>query len=202
MPAWPPDRPTRRGCWAADRARHCHRGGEAGGGRALGLDRPDRQPRASPRSRPTRASWPTVPAAGRTLFGDNCAVCHGRDAKGGQGLPQPHHGRRGCGAVRPRRLPRPSASGINSAHPDSRSLPDARLRTRPRPRARRYRERRRLCAQPVGSRSQAQAGRQRSRPARSCSPRTARSATVPDAKGQDRGRCAQPDRPVLDAWRR
>src|SRR5215831_15150006 len=28
-----------------------------------------------------------VRQTGRTLFGDNCAVCHGRDAKGGKGFP-------------------------------------------------------------------------------------------------------------------
>src|SRR5215510_7664287 len=28
-----------------------------------------------------------VRQTGRTLFGDNCAVCHGRDARGGKGFP-------------------------------------------------------------------------------------------------------------------
>src|SRR5262249_32185304 len=28
-----------------------------------------------------------VRQTGRTLFGDNCAACHGRDAKGGRGFP-------------------------------------------------------------------------------------------------------------------
>ena len=33
-----------------------------------------------------------VRQTGRTLFGDNCAACHGLDAKGGNGFPEPHDG--------------------------------------------------------------------------------------------------------------
>ena len=45
--------------------------------------------RATPRSRPIRSDG-DVREAGRSLFGDNCAACHGMNGTGRPGLPRPH----------------------------------------------------------------------------------------------------------------
>ena len=60
-----------------------------------------------------------VREAGRALFGDNCSVCHGRDARAARAFPTSRR-RRGCGAARPRRSPRPSASASTRPIPKSR----------------------------------------------------------------------------------
>jgi cytochrome c oxidase cbb3-type subunit 3 len=68
-----------------------------------------------------------VRETGRTLFGDNCAVCHGREAKGGRGFPNLTTPR-GCGADR-RGDRRDHPVGINSPIRRPR-LADAGLRPR------------------------------------------------------------------------
>ena len=61
-----------------------------------------------------------VRQTGRTLFGDNCAVCHGRDAKGGQGFPSLTTAAWLWGGS-PEGIAETIRVGINSAHPNSRN---------------------------------------------------------------------------------
>ena len=61
-----------------------------------------------------------VRQTGRTLFGDNCAVCHGRSAKGGNGFPNLVSGSWLWGGT-PEAIAETIRVGINSAHPDSRA---------------------------------------------------------------------------------
>jgi cytochrome c oxidase cbb3-type subunit III len=61
-----------------------------------------------------------VRSAGRTLFGDNCAVCHGRDAKGGHGFPNLTTASWLWGGS-PEAVAETIRVGINSAHPNSRN---------------------------------------------------------------------------------
>lgn len=61
-----------------------------------------------------------VRQTGRTLFGDNCAVCHGRDAKGGPGFPNLTTGSWLWGGS-PAEIAETIRVGINSPHPKSRN---------------------------------------------------------------------------------
>ena len=61
----------------------------------------------------------TVRQTGRTLFGDNCAVCHGTDAKGGRGFPNLTTASWMWGGD-PQAIAETIRVGINSAHPKSR----------------------------------------------------------------------------------
>jgi cytochrome c oxidase cbb3-type subunit 3 len=61
----------------------------------------------------------TVRATGRTLFGDNCAACHGRDARGGKGFPNLTTNAWLWGGS-PEAMAETIRVGINSSHPDSR----------------------------------------------------------------------------------
>jgi len=56
---------------------------------------------------------------GRTLFGDNCAACHGRNAQGGKGFPILTTSSWLWGGD-PATIAETIRVGINSAHPDSR----------------------------------------------------------------------------------
>ena len=60
-----------------------------------------------------------VERVGRALFGDNCAACHGRDAKGGKGFPNLTT-RAWLWGGSPEAIAETIRVGINSAHPDSR----------------------------------------------------------------------------------
>ena len=60
-----------------------------------------------------------VRQTGRTLFGDNCAACHGFDAKGGPGFPNLTTSSWLWGGD-PAAIEETIRVGINSAHPDSR----------------------------------------------------------------------------------
>lgn len=60
-----------------------------------------------------------VRQTGRTLFGDNCAACHGRDARGGRGFPNLTTDAWLWGGA-PDAIAETIRVGINSAHPDSR----------------------------------------------------------------------------------
>src|SRR5215468_682967 len=60
-----------------------------------------------------------VRQTGRTLFGDNCAVCHGRDAKGGRGFPN-LTGTSWLWGGSPEAIAETIRVGINSTNPDSR----------------------------------------------------------------------------------
>jgi cytochrome c oxidase cbb3-type subunit 3 len=61
----------------------------------------------------------TVRRTGRQLFGDNCAACHGRDAKGGSNFPDLTDDDWLWGGG-PDAIERTLKVGINTAHPDSR----------------------------------------------------------------------------------
>jgi cytochrome c oxidase cbb3-type subunit 3 len=61
-----------------------------------------------------------VRQTGRTLFGDKCAVCHGRDARGGKGFPNLTTSSWLWGGA-PDVIAETIRVGINSAHPDSRT---------------------------------------------------------------------------------
>lgn len=60
-----------------------------------------------------------VDEAGQTLFGDNCAVCHGTDAQGGRGFPDLTAGAWLWGGS-PEAIYETLRVGINSTHPDTR----------------------------------------------------------------------------------
>ena len=60
----------------------------------------------------------TVREAGRSLFGDNCAVCHGQNARGGPGFPDLT--RSSLWGSSPEAIAETIRLGINSAHKDSR----------------------------------------------------------------------------------
>jgi cytochrome c oxidase cbb3-type subunit 3 len=59
-----------------------------------------------------------VRETGHTLFGNNCAACHGRDAKGGPGFPNLTTSSWLWGGT-PEQIFNTIRVGINSAHPDS-----------------------------------------------------------------------------------
>src|SRR5262249_11672128 len=61
-----------------------------------------------------------VRQTGHTLFGDNCAVCHGRDARGGKGFPDLRTASWLWGGS-PEAIAETIRVGINSAHPESRN---------------------------------------------------------------------------------
>jgi cytochrome c oxidase cbb3-type subunit 3 len=60
-----------------------------------------------------------VRETGRTLFGDNCAACHGRNAMGGKGFPNLTTQSWLWGGT-PESIAETIRVGINSAHPESR----------------------------------------------------------------------------------
>jgi cytochrome c oxidase cbb3-type subunit 3 len=61
-----------------------------------------------------------VRETGRTLFGDNCAACHGRDAQGGKGFPNLTTQSWLWGGT-PEAIAETIRVGINSAHPETRT---------------------------------------------------------------------------------
>jgi cytochrome c oxidase cbb3-type subunit 3 len=61
-----------------------------------------------------------VRQTGHTLFGDNCAACHGRDAKGGKGFPNLTTDSWLWGGT-PDKIAETIRVGINSTNPDSRT---------------------------------------------------------------------------------
>lgn len=61
-----------------------------------------------------------VRQTGRALFGDNCAACHGREAKGGKGFPSLTTNSWLWGGA-PETIAETIRVGINSAHPDTRN---------------------------------------------------------------------------------
>jgi cytochrome c oxidase cbb3-type subunit 3 len=65
------------------------------------------------------AMMQTVRSAGSQLFGDNCAACHGRDARGRAGYPDLTDGDWLWGGG-PEAIEQTMRIGINASHPDSR----------------------------------------------------------------------------------
>jgi cytochrome c oxidase cbb3-type subunit 3 len=67
-----------------------------------------------------------VRQTGHTLFGDNCAACHGLNAEGGKGFPELRSAAAGIWGRDPETIFETIRVGINSAHPKSRisQMPD------------------------------------------------------------------------------
>ena len=182
MPAWPLGVDLHQGPAGHRPAHHRHRSRS----KQATLDRAawtrsDRNARAIGDIKPIRSLMTTVRQTGRTLFGDNCAACHGRDAKGGKGFPNLTR-RPGCGAAIRKRSPRPSASAsiraIRTAA-SRRCPPSAATGCCSAPRSR--------TSSPMSSRcpirqQRARFRRQRSRPARRSSPPTAPPVTATTAR--------------------
>ena len=92
MPAWPLGTTYTKGL-LGHRPAHDGRGvAQAGGARARGLDASGSRRRAIAEIQTDPQLMTIVRQTGRTLFGDNCAACHGRRRQGRQGLSQPHDG--------------------------------------------------------------------------------------------------------------
>ena len=68
-----------------------------------------------------------VRQTGRTLFGDNCAACHGSNAKGGKGYPNLTTASWLWGGD-PENIAETIRVGINSAHPQEQGVANAGLR--------------------------------------------------------------------------
>lgn len=104
----------------------------------LGIDQQQRVERQVAEARHERSAWTDpimsmswaeieadealmkhVRETGHRLFGDNCAACHGADAKGGFGYPDLTDGDWLWGGG-PDRIARTLTVGVNSAHPESR----------------------------------------------------------------------------------
>lgn len=86
MPAWPLGVTFTKGLLGAnDRAAVTRAVQEAASGRAAWMKLVEAESYRSIETNP--ALMQSVRQTGRTLFGDNCAVCHGFDAKGGKGYP-------------------------------------------------------------------------------------------------------------------
>ena len=119
MPAWPLGTTYTKGLLGIDQRDHRPRIAES-------------RPRSNARSghkrietesfsrfRPTRKLMTIVRQTGRTLFGDNCAACHGLDAKGGKGFPNLTTGSWLWGGD-PETIAETIRVGINSTHPNTR----------------------------------------------------------------------------------
>ena len=91
-----------------------------------------------------------VRQTGRTLFGDNCAACHGSNAQGGHGFPNLTTASWLWGGD-PESIAETIRVGINSAHPQTRSIADDGVRARSAAEEGRSRQRRDLRAQPFRS---------------------------------------------------
>ena len=118
MPTWPLRHDLHQGPARTRPARHRREsaeGGRAGSCALVG--------RIAAAERPGDPGDPRLMASvrknGRTLFGDNCAACHGREARGGQGFPDSDD-RYWLWGGDPETVAETIRVGINSAHPDTR----------------------------------------------------------------------------------
>jgi len=119
MPAWPLGTTYTRGLLGVDqRTTVAESLQQAALDRAAWVNRIENSSFAEIQSDPHLME--TVRQTGRTLFGDKCAVCHGRDAKGGKGFPNLTTSSWLWGGT-PEAIAETIRVGINSAHPDSRT---------------------------------------------------------------------------------
>lgn len=118
MPAWPTGANYTKGLLGSDDRRLVSQSVEqAASDRAVWAERVGREPYAVVLS--DAKLMEIVRKSGRTLFGDNCAVCHGTEAKGGQGYPSLIAGTALWGRT-PEALAETIRVGINSGHAQSR----------------------------------------------------------------------------------
>ena len=143
-----------------------------------------------------------VRQTGRTLFGDNCAACHGSNAQGGKGFPNLTTASWLWGGD-PGIIAETIRVGINSAHPDSRTSQMLAFGRDQMLKQADDRQRRGLRAQPLRSihredgKAAAIIDAGKDVFAANCV-----ACHGDDAKGKaDLGR-TEPDRSVLDLWRR
>ena len=182
MPAWPLGLTYTKGLLGIDQRTTVTESLKQAALRTRGLDAADRERRAI---RPIQADpslMTIVRQTGRTLFGDNCAACHGFNAKGGKGFPNLTTASWLWGGD-PETIAETIRVGINSTHPKTPRGADAGLRARPDAAARRRRQRRRL--RPVAVRSRRRRSRfhrRSSKPARRPSPPTAPPVTATTAR--------------------
>jgi cytochrome c oxidase cbb3-type subunit 3 len=118
MPAWPLGTTFTRGLLGADERAHVTAAvAEAARDRAAWTARFERADFAAIQADPRLMA--IMRETGRTLFGDNCAMCHGRDGAGGPGFPSLRRGTPLWGAA-PEEIAETLRVGINSTHPESR----------------------------------------------------------------------------------
>jgi cytochrome c oxidase cbb3-type subunit 3 len=116
MPAWPLAWPYEG---AAESTAHYRHGiAQTSGIRTRSLDTTDRNESYQAIQNDPKLMT-IVRQTGRTLFGDNCAACHGFDAKGGKSS-KPYNGLLAVGR-RSETIAETIRVGINSAHPNTRS---------------------------------------------------------------------------------
>jgi cytochrome c oxidase cbb3-type subunit 3 len=119
MPAWPVGSSYTRGLLGLDQRTTVNDSVRAAAlDRAVWTDRIDKLPYADIQRDPQLMT--AVRQTGRTLFGDNCAACHGRDAMGGPGFPNLTTPSSLWGGS-PEAFAETIRVGINSAHPESRN---------------------------------------------------------------------------------
>ena len=142
-----------------------------------------------------------VRQTGRTMFGDNCAACHGFDAKGGKGFPDLTTASWLWGGD-PEAIAETIRVGINSAHPKTRV---AQMLAFGRDQILHARDVENVVSY-VQSLSDRRPPRRRS-PAKLEAGKALFAANCAschgdDGKGKRRRRRARPDRRKLDLWRR
>ena len=118
MPAWPLGVTYTKGLLGIDQRQTVERAvQEAAARRAAWTDEIARLDFAEIRQRPELMQ--IVRESGSTLFGDNCAACHGMDAKGNPGFPSLADGAWLWGGD-PETVAETLRIGINSPHPETR----------------------------------------------------------------------------------
>ena len=118
MPAFPTGSSFTKGLLGADdRAAVTASAKQAAAGRSAWTDQIAGRSFAQIEADP--ALMKAVRETGRTLFGDNCSVCHGGDAKGGKGFPNLTTSSWLFGGS-PEAIEQTIRVGINSTHADSR----------------------------------------------------------------------------------
>ena len=119
MPAWPIGRTYTKGLLGSDqRAIVSASLEQAAQERATWTARIDKESFDDIRRDPRLME--AVRQTGRMLFGDNCAACHGRDARGGKGFPN-LTGPSWLWGGTPEAIAETIRVGINSAHPETRT---------------------------------------------------------------------------------
>lgn len=118
MPAFPLGFTFTKGLLGADDREEVTRSvREAAVGRQTWTKAVEAEPYDAIRANP--ALMETVRQAGHTLFADNCAVCHGLDARGGKGFPNLTTSNWLWGGT-PDAIAETIRVGINAAHPNTR----------------------------------------------------------------------------------